>query len=110
MRTASLWYFCASVAMAFGTVAENISVRRVSRRLAENEFQILAEPEVEHLVGLVEHDGPQIAVMSSDPRWIWSRRRPGVPTTIWAPRSSARRSSRMSMPPTQEASVAPVCA
>nr|WP_305016827.1 PEP-utilizing enzyme [Mycobacterium tuberculosis] len=31
---------------------------------------------------------------SSEPRSIWSRNRPGVPTTICAPRSSARRSVR----------------
>jgi hypothetical protein len=47
---------------------------------------------------------------SIEPRMMWSRSRPGVATTICAPRSSARRSSRMSMPPTQDASTAPALA
>ena len=45
--------------MARGTVAENISVRRSAGRGVEDEFEIFAEAEVEHLVGLVEHDGAQ---------------------------------------------------
>jgi hypothetical protein len=41
--------------MARGTVAENVRVRRVS----ENEFEVLAEAEIEHLVGLVQHNCAQ---------------------------------------------------
>jgi hypothetical protein len=40
-----------------GTVAENSSVWRAFRRFAEDELQLLAKAEVEHLVGLVEHHG-----------------------------------------------------
>ncbi len=43
-------------------------------------------------------------------RSIWSRRRPGVPTTMWAPRPSWRPSARASMPPTQVTMRAPVSA
>ena len=41
---------------------------------------------------------------------MWSRNLPGVATTMWVPRSSARRSSLISIPPTQEARVAPAFA
>ncbi len=37
----------------------------------------------------------------------WSRRRPGVPTTMWTPSASQRLSRRGSMPPTQETTRAP---
>ena len=42
--------------MPRGNVAENSSVRRVLRRGLEDEFHVLAKAEIEHLVGLVEHD------------------------------------------------------
>ena len=42
--------------MPRGNVAENSSVRRVSGVVFEDEFHILAKTEIEHLVGLVEHD------------------------------------------------------
>ena len=42
-------------------MAENSSVWRLFRRRVENEFQVLAEAEVEHLVGFVEHDGGKLA-------------------------------------------------
>jgi hypothetical protein len=58
-RTASRWKVLASVAMARGMVAENSSVRRSAGRGLEDELQVLAEAEVEHLVGLVEHHGLQ---------------------------------------------------
>ena len=61
----------------------------VGRRGLEDEFQILAKAQVEHLVGLVEHHGLQRET-SRRPRRRWSRRRPGVPTTIWAPAASWR--------------------
>ena len=41
------------------------------------------------------------AETSSARRSIWSRKRPGVPTTIWTPACKARRSRCASMPPTQ---------
>ena len=46
--------------MLRGMVAENSSVRRSGRRRVEDELEVLAEAEVEHLVGLVEHDGAQL--------------------------------------------------
>ena len=42
--------------MTRGNVAENSSVRRCLRRGLEDEFHVLAKTEIEHLVGLVEHD------------------------------------------------------
>ena len=42
--------------MPRGKVAENNSVRRVSGVVFEDEFHVLAKAEIEHLVGLVEHD------------------------------------------------------
>jgi hypothetical protein len=39
------------------TVAENSSVRRSLGRRAEDEFQVVAKPEIQHLVGFVEHHG-----------------------------------------------------
>ena len=42
--------------MPRGRVAENSSVRRLVRRRFEDEFHVLAKTEIEHLVGLVEHD------------------------------------------------------
>ncbi len=41
-------------------VAENSSVRRVVRRGVEDDFEVLAEAEVEHLVGFVEHGDAQV--------------------------------------------------
>ena len=41
--------------MPRGSVAENSSVRRLVRRGLQDEFEILAKAEIEHLVGLVEH-------------------------------------------------------
>ena len=46
--------------MPFGIVAENISVRRSAGRRFEDEFEILAKAEVEHLVGFVENDGREL--------------------------------------------------
>jgi hypothetical protein len=45
--------------MARGTVAENIRVRRAGAAAPEDELQVLAEAQVQHLVGLVEHAGPE---------------------------------------------------
>ena len=84
MRRALRWYFLASATMLFGMVAENSRVRRSSGVGVEDEFEILAKAHVEHLVGFVEHDDGE-ARRSSAPRSIWSRSRPGVPTTICAP-------------------------
>ena len=61
----------------------------LGRRGVEDVLQVLAEAEVEHLVGLVEHHGPQ------RPRGRGCRARggraggPGVPTTMWQPAASA---------------------
>ena len=49
----------------------------------------------------------RIFEVSRRPRSRWSRRRPGVPTTMWQPSASARCSRRTSMPPTQDATRAP---
>ena len=46
-------------------------------------------------------------LLGDAPRSRWSRSRPGVPTTIWAPCDKARRSLLASMPPTQVAIRAP---
>ena len=82
-------------------VAEKSKVRRSCRRRVEDFLQLLAKAHVEHLVGLVEHRRPEARTRSSAPRSRWSRSRPGVPTTIWAPPCRARRSFIGSMPPTQ---------
>jgi hypothetical protein len=55
-RAASRWKVVASRSIPGETVAENISVRRGGQGL-EDEFQILAKAEVEHLVGLVQDHG-----------------------------------------------------
>jgi hypothetical protein len=57
-RTASFWKVLASSAMPRGTVAENSSAP-FRRGRAEDEFEILAKTEVQHLVGLVQHHGAQ---------------------------------------------------
>ena len=41
---------------------------------------------------------------------MWSRIRPGVPTTMWAPAASARRSATGSVPPTTLATRPPAAA
>ena len=57
MRTALRWKRFASCAIWAGTVAENISVRRSSGDGGEDEFEIVAKAEIEHLIGFVQHDG-----------------------------------------------------
>ena len=43
--------------MTRGNVAENSSVRLVSGVVSRMNSMILAKTQIEHLVGLVEHDG-----------------------------------------------------
>ena len=45
--------------MPRGNVAENSSVRRAAGVVFEDEFHVLAKAQIEHFVGLVEHDGLQ---------------------------------------------------
>ena len=56
MRNAFCWYFRASEAISLAMVAEKSSVRRVSGALPQNEFELVLEAEIEHLVGFIEHD------------------------------------------------------
>ena len=93
--------------MDFGTVAENIRVRRSFDAESRMNSRSSRKPR-----SSISSASSRTTAFSPDglkePRSIWSRRRPGVPTTICAPFCSARRSSRISMPPTQEAKDAPV--
>jgi hypothetical protein len=67
--------------------------------------EVLAEAEVEHLVGLVEHHDRMPRGVER-PRLQWSRRRPGVPDHMCShPPAPAPRGE--SMPPTQDAMRAP---
>ena len=86
---------------ARGTVAENISVRRSAGAASRMNSRSSRKPR-SSISSASSSTTAFSADMSSEWRVMWSRRRPGVPTTIWAPRSSARRSLRMSMPPTQD--------
>ena len=61
MASASRWNRRASARISDGSVAESSSVRRVGGRRAEQRLQILAKPEVQHLVRLVEHHHPTSA-------------------------------------------------
>ncbi len=72
----------------------------------QDELDVLAEAEVQHLVSLVE-DHRARAGEHELPRSMWSRMRPGVPTTMSAPASSVRFSRTGSMPPTAVATRAP---
>ena len=109
IRCASRWYFCAKPAIDFGTVAENISVRRSCGHSPRIYSRSSRKPR-SNISSASSNTTPRIADRSIAPRMIWSRKRPGVATTICAPRSRVRRSSRMSMPPTQEAMTTPAFA
>ena len=80
----------------------------LGRRGVEDELEVLAEAQVEHLVGLVEHDG------LAAPRCRDCRARDGRAAgracrrRCARPGASARCSRRMSMPPTQATTRAPV--
>ena len=102
MRSALRWKRLASSAMGFGTVAENIRVRRSAGAAARMNSRSSRKPR-SSISSASSSTTARSSEMSSEPRVMWSRRRPGVPTTICAPCSSARRSWRMSMPPTQDA-------
>ena len=80
----------------------------LGRRRLEQRLERLAKAEVEHLVGLVEHDAPRCADRSSVLRSTRSTSRPGVPTTTSTPWRSARASPRRSVPPVNETMRAPV--
>ena len=66
--------------------------RRHEERLAfqraplQDAFDVRAEPDVEHPVGFVEHDVPDV-VEDHRPAARWSSIRPGVPTTRSQPRA-----------------------
>ncbi len=51
----------------------------------EDRADVLEEAHREHLVALVEHDRARRCERSSERRRMWSRTRPGVPTTAWTP-------------------------
>jgi hypothetical protein len=55
MRCASFWKRLASAWISRGKVAENNSVRRVAGVFSSSSSMSSRKPEVEHLVGLVEH-------------------------------------------------------
>ena len=69
----------------------------------EQLLQILAKPEIEHLVGLVEHHHPQVAQLRGAARRSRSTSRPGVPITSSTPRWSALRSPITGVPPVHDA-------
>ncbi len=93
MRRASFWNSPASRSIAFGTVAENISVRRPSGAAARMNSRSSAKPR-SSISSASSSTTARKPDRSRLPRSMWSRNRPGVPTTICAPRSSARRSLR----------------
>jgi hypothetical protein len=71
------------------------------RRGLEDEFHVLAKAEVEHLVGLVEHDGFQLEMSRRFLRKMIAEPAGRADHDV-APAASSRCSRRGSMPPTQE--------
>ena len=59
MRSALRWKRRASMAISRAIVAENSRVPALGRRRIQDELQLVPEAEVEHLVGLIEHDDAQ---------------------------------------------------
>ena len=92
--------------MVFGTVAENIKDRR-SSGAAPNIFSISSRKPILSISSASSRTTALSSLISREPRLIWSQSRPGVPTTICTPFPKTRRSSRMSIPPTQEATLPP---
>ena len=80
-------------------VAENSTVCRLLGRLVEDRLEVLGEAHVEHLVGLVEHDGGDVAQLQAAaveqverPARAWRRRRRRrTPARAAAGRSARRR-------------------
>ena len=95
--------------MAFGTVAENINVRRSSGDSPKINSRSSRKPR-SSISSASSITTPRSCDRSMLLRMMWSRKRPGVATTMWAPRASVRRSSRMSIPPTQDAITTPASA
>ena len=93
--------------MVFGTVAENINVRRCAGAAPSISSSSSRNP-IFSISSASSRTTALSMLRSREPRLIWSHRRPGVPTTICAPRPRALRSVRISMPPTHVASRAPV--
>ena len=94
--------------MPFGNVAENIKVRRVLGVASRMNSKSSRKP-ISSISSASSSTTTSRADRSSPPRSKWSRKRPGVPTTICTPSSRRRRSRRASMPPTHVAIRAPAC-
>ena len=82
-----------------GTVADNSSVCRDCGQRRQDLLDVGPKADVEHPVGLVEHHRSTSRRNLSVPRAMWSSTRPGVPTTISAPRRSFSICSRIGLPP-----------
>ena len=93
--------------MPRGTVAENIKVRRSEGVASKIDSNSSRNP-MFNISSASSNTTARRPDVSKDPRSMWSRKRPGVPTTMCTPRFKARRSVPMSMPPTQEEILAPV--
>ena len=77
--------------MVLGRVAENSRVRRSAGVASRMNSRSSRKPR-SSISSASSSTTALSAETFSAPRSRWSRRRPGVPTTIWAPRASARRS------------------
>ena len=82
-----------------GIVAENSAVWRPPGVRPKDPLDVLEEAEVEHLVGLVEHDDSGTTCSISEWREMRSSTRPTVPTTICPPSRSWACWVRIGAPP-----------
>ena len=79
-------------------VAENSIVCRPAGISAHDPLDVGQEAQVEHLVGLVEHEAADVAEVEV-PCWARSSSRPGVPTTTSMPLRSASTCGSYARPP-----------
>ena len=89
----------ASLRIGGGIVALKSAVWRPFGREREDLLDVLEEAEVEHLVGLVEHDEAAARAGSASGGEIRSITRPTVPTTTWPPARSCACWVRIGAPP-----------
>ena len=79
-------------------MAENSAVWRVAGG-AEDLLEVVGEAHVEHLVGLVEHDGLDLVEPERAAVEVVDARGPGVATTTSTPRASAVELAVIGWPP-----------
>ena len=109
MRAASRWNRAASAAIGGVIVADSISVCRPGGNASRIAARSSRNPMSSMSSASSTTTQPRFAV-TRVLRAIWSRSRPGVPTTMSSPRASAARSAAISAPPVQQPMRAPVAA